>query len=132
MLEDEAGKASFRRLLVQNRFMLTVSVFHSMLAITAAMIDFFLAREEVSPAVLTHLSQTFTLVNQRLSSDEATSDTSLAVVVLLIIYEQLRRDEEKMQVHFEGLRRMVKLRGGLVALKHNCSLVQKICRQAVP
>lgn len=100
-----------------------------MLAITAAMIDFFLAREEVSPAVLTHLSQTFTLVNQKLSSNEATSDTSLAVVVLLIIYEQLRRDEDRMQVHFEGLRRMVNLRGGLIALGHNCSLVQKICRQ---
>lgn len=90
--------------------------------------DFFLDRSTPSPAAIGHLSQAIQLVNSKLASGEALSDKTIFVVLGLTIHEQLRDDRHKWKIHFNGLCRLVELRGGLTQLVENRGLVEKICR----
>ena len=81
-----------------------------------------------SPEALYHLSQTFTLVERRLKSDEALSDSTLGIILMLVIQEQIRKEERQARVHYEGLTKMVELRGGLCKLERNRPLLLKICK----
>jgi len=91
----------------------------------------FMAKQDESQAALSHLSQTCQLVNQKLSSPQALSDITVAVVVCICIYEQLRGDTQKRRLHMDGLRRMIELRGGIGELQQNNALLQKICRSDI-
>ncbi|KAH8650082.1 hypothetical protein BX600DRAFT_517300 [Xylariales sp. PMI_506] len=101
--------------------------FHCVLAIAASSIAIIRGNPIETPDILSHLSQSFNLVNQRLRGDEALSNSTLSVVIGLTIYECILGNQEKARVHFEGLRRIVKLRGGLHQLQ-DFELVQKLCR----
>lgn len=91
-------------------------------------IEFFLGHKHSSPEVLYHLSETFRLVNEKLNSDEALSDTSLGTILMLIIQEQIRKEKQQADVHYQGLRRMIQLRGGISTLENNPPLLLKICK----
>lgn len=74
-----------------------------------------------------HLSQTFRLINKRLSENDAVSDSTIAVVVILAQHERLRGHHGEGLVHFSGLERMVQLRGGVIALsRYLPGLTQKM------
>jgi hypothetical protein len=76
-----------------------------------------------------HLSCTFRLVNDKLSGNEALSDTTMAVVVAMTQYERLRGHHRQGLVHFEGLQRIVELRGGISRLVNDRpGLAQKVFR----
>lgn len=74
-----------------------------------------------------HLSQTFRLINERLSGNDAVSDATIAVVVILAQHERLRGHHREGLVHVGGLERMVQLRGGVKALsRYRPGLTQKM------
>lgn len=89
---------------------------------------FFFGGGVSSPEALGHLSQAFTLVNRRLMSDEALSDSTLGIVLMLIFQEQIREEQWEAKIHYEGLRKMIELRGGLSQLEGNLPLLLKICK----
>ena len=85
-------------------------------------------RQEASPQELRHAVTAYHLVNVRLSGDLALSDETIAVVVALTIYERLQKKYHNSMLHFQGLSRMVELRGGISQLTHNPGIVQKLHR----
>ncbi|KAF1946938.1 hypothetical protein EJ02DRAFT_430485 [Clathrospora elynae] len=85
-----------------------------------------------SSEALTHISNAYRLVNERLSGLEACSDKVIAVVTVLAIYHLIHHQQGVGLVHFEGLRQMIKLRGGLRRLsRDNRGLAQKPWRLAI-
>lgn len=83
----------------------------------------------LSPEGLRHLNRGLALVNQRLAGDDALSDATFRLVIMLILHEQMCRKEAAAEIHFQGLTRMVELRGGLDKLEATGkSLVLKICK----
>ncbi|PYH91363.1 hypothetical protein BO71DRAFT_51560 [Aspergillus ellipticus CBS 707.79] len=101
---------------------------HCSIALMETCNAFFFSEGNTSTKALYHLSQTFVLVNKRLQSNEALSDSTLGVILMLIFQEQLRKAKIDSKVHYEGLRRMIDLRGGLNKLEGNWPLVMKICK----
>jgi len=88
-------------------------------------------REEFydSPIALYHMSQTFRLIGQKLSSDEALSDSTIAVVTSTSVYDRLNGNPRKAMIHFEGVCRIIALRGGIGALaKRNFLIAEKTFR----
>ena len=90
--------------------------------------EIFLGDGSSSPKALYHLSQTFDRVNKRLRSTDALSDSTIAIVLSLVNQEQTQRKYDAAQIHAQGLKTMVELRGGLEQLEGNISLVLKICK----
>lgn len=83
----------------------------------------------VSAESLRHLNQGLALVNQRLAGDSALSDATFGLVIMLILHEQVCRKEAAAEIHFQGLTKMVELRGGLDKLEvTGKSSVLKICK----
>ncbi|PWY75522.1 hypothetical protein BO70DRAFT_430957 [Aspergillus heteromorphus CBS 117.55] len=101
---------------------------HCSIALMETCNEFFYSQGVSSAKALHHLSQAFTLVNRRIQSDEALSDSTLGIILMLIFQEQLRKAKWESKVHYEGLRKMVELRGGLTRLEGNHPLVLKICK----
>ncbi|KAF2180089.1 hypothetical protein K469DRAFT_753593 [Zopfia rhizophila CBS 207.26] len=102
--------------------------FHCTLSVMAAGNDFYLEQPGPSPFALTHLSETFQLVTAKLSGPEALSDMTVTLVYGLVIYSQLRGENERWRIHMDGLHRLVELRGGLDQFSGSPTLLQKICR----
>jgi hypothetical protein len=76
-----------------------------------------------------HLTHTLRLVNKKLSGKEALSDTTMAAIVGMTQYERVRGQHHQAVVHFEGLQRIVELRGGITHLiAHQPAIAQKIFR----
>lgn len=100
------------------------------MALMQACNEIFLHNGASSSQALFYLSQTFAWVRQRLQEDTALSDGTIAIVLSLVIQEQVRGQREQAAVHFEGLRRMVELRGGIGELEGNgnVELVLKVCK----
>lgn len=72
------------------------------------------------------------MTNERLSGSDACSDQAIAVVTMLAIYQRMHHQQAVGLVHFQGLRRMVELRGGLAKLAlENRALAQKPWRLAL-
>jgi hypothetical protein len=81
---------------------------------------------------LNHLAQAIKLIQARLQTDEALSDSTIRAVLSLLILGQLRQQHANARIHFEGLQRMIELRGGLTRLQGNRPLLLKICKYALP
>ncbi|KAL1861333.1 hypothetical protein VTK73DRAFT_7148 [Phialemonium thermophilum] len=77
---------------------------------------------------LHHLSLAIRLVNKRLAGDDALADSTLTLVMMLILQEQIRKGMFEADIHFEGLKKLVELRGGIEKLETNLPLVLKICK----
>jgi hypothetical protein len=90
--------------------------------------EVFLGRDGNSPEALHHLSQAFSEVQKRLNGPDALKDSTLTIILMLVLQQQLLGDHTGAKVHVEGLRRMVELRGGVDALQPNLPLVLKICK----
>jgi hypothetical protein len=87
------------------------------------------AKEDDPMLAVQHLNKTFSLTNQRLSSTDAVSDASMAVVVMMAQYERQRERYIKGLAHIDGLQLMVEMRGGISPLANDKpSLFQKIIR----
>ncbi len=62
-----------------------------------------------------------------MQGEEALSDSTLCMVMMLILQEQIRH-EKASQIHYEGLRKMIKLRGGLSQLESCPTLLTKMSK----
>ncbi|KAH8880878.1 hypothetical protein GQ53DRAFT_521227 [Thozetella sp. PMI_491] len=102
--------------------------FHCSLALMATLNAFVFAREDVPLEAIHHLGEAVNLVNQQLNTTEALSDSSISVVNFLIILEMFRGEHLSAQVHVQGLRKMVSLRGGLSRPEIDPTLAMKICK----
>ena len=103
--------------------------FHCTLAISASYVDFFERKPGISSKTLHHISQAYALVNLKLSDPESISDSAIAAVVTLAIYQQIHHLHSLGLIHLNGLYRMIQLRGGIARLmKENCALALKPLR----
>lgn len=84
-----------------------------MLAMSAALASFTLGESRLNPQVMTHMARAYRIINTRLSGPEALCDGSIAVVTSLAMNEDLHQQQSTAKLHFEGLRRMIELRGGM-------------------
>jgi hypothetical protein len=63
--------------------------------------------------------------------NEATSDMTIAILVIMSQYERLQGQYARGYIHMQGLRRMVELRGGIKQLSRECrGVIQKVLRWA--
>ncbi|KKP05649.1 hypothetical protein THAR02_02203 [Trichoderma harzianum] len=76
-----------------------------------------------------HLTQAFRLINERISRAEHVSNSTLAVVMSLSVYESTRGRYDRGMIHLSGLFRMVETRGGLDRIgSEEPEIMQKIYR----
>ncbi|KAK6203995.1 hypothetical protein LQW54_008568 [Pestalotiopsis sp. IQ-011] len=90
-------------------------------------------RERYRSAALAHLSEALGILRKRLDSvadanGDATSDSTVLIVVGLALASSALGHLETASQHVAGLRRMVRLRGGLAAFRGQTLLQSKICR----
>lgn len=84
-----------------------------------------------SKVSMTHQAKTLGLLQKRLDDGlMAISDTTLAVVVTLVMMAALTGEPEAATKHMGGLHKMVLLRGGIHSLGENKQLQIKLCRYA--
>lgn len=93
--------------------------FHCVMAMSITILNTFLIRPEDPTEATRHLLQTLRMVNERLSENQAVSDTTLAVVVVMAQHARLQGQYHQGLVHLEGLQRMIELRGGVSQLTKN-------------
>lgn len=99
------------------------------MALSVIALNNLVINQEDHMQAIRHLSHTFRLVNERLSGNDAVSDTTIAVVVMMAQYERHSSQHSQGLVHLKGLQRIVELRGGISQLtKNKPSLAQKIFR----
>lgn len=98
------------------------------MAMASACVGYAAGREPNTLGERHHIAKALELVNQRLSGDDAVSDINIAGVMALCILEAMKADAMHLKVHFDGLLRMIELRGGLEQLQHNYALVEKAHR----
>ena len=102
-------------------------VFHCAIATSVTARNGLIVEKDDPNEAMRHLSQTFRLVNERLSGNDAVSDATIAVVVILAQHERLRGNHREGLVHVGGLERMVQLRRGVTALsRYRPGLTQKM------
>ncbi|OBT63718.1 hypothetical protein VE03_06190 [Pseudogymnoascus sp. 23342-1-I1] len=101
--------------------------FHIAIATSVTARNGLVVEKDDPKEAMRHLSQTFRLINERLSGNDAVSDATIAVVVILAQHERLRGHHQEGLVHVGGLERMVQLRGGVMALsRYRPALTQKM------
>ncbi|KAK1499633.1 hypothetical protein CTAM01_06827 [Colletotrichum tamarilloi] len=112
-----------------NCILVDEAYFHSTLAVSASYVDFFERKPTTSSKTLHHICQAYSLVNLKLSGPQAISDSAIAAVVTLAIYQQIHQQHSTGLVHLRGLHRMIELRGGIARLmKENRPLALKPLR----
>ncbi|KAF6817369.1 hypothetical protein CPLU01_13615 [Colletotrichum plurivorum] len=116
-----------------NCILVDEAYFHSTLAVSASYVDFFERKPTTSSKTLHHICQAYSLVNLKLSGPNFISDSAIAAVVTLAIYQQIHQQHSIGLVHLRGLHRMIELRGGIARLmKENRPLALKPLSQNVP
>ncbi|KAB8268312.1 hypothetical protein BDV30DRAFT_17796 [Aspergillus minisclerotigenes] len=103
------------------------AAYHCNLSLMQACNEIYLGNETSSRA-LYHLSQTLTQIQRRLDSCDALSESTMGLIISLIMQEQIRSQGAAAEVHARGLQKMVELRGGLSDLERNLTLVLKVCK----
>ena len=104
------------------------AAYHCSVALMATVNASFFGRNFLHPDAIYHLNQAVRIVNASLASSKALSDSILSVVNLLVLQGLVRDDESHARMHLDGLRTIVKLRGGLDQLTQNELLLVKICK----
>ncbi|CAH0044786.1 unnamed protein product [Clonostachys solani] len=102
--------------------------YHCLVALSEACISFIVHREQDSAEFTQHLTRGLQLVNAKLSGVHALSDVAICTVILLCLISSIRKIPSQTKVHFDGLCRMINLRGGLHHLKENPFLTEKAQR----
>ncbi|KAK8058234.1 hypothetical protein PG994_008682 [Apiospora phragmitis] len=77
------------------------------------MASFSQGESRLTSLVMTHMAKAYQVINERLSGPEALCDSSIAVVTSLAMHEDLHQQQSTAMLHFQGLRRMIELRGGM-------------------
>jgi hypothetical protein len=98
----------------------------------ATMNEFYFGSEVASSKAMGHLSQAISLVNQSLHTAEALSNSNIAVVNFLIVQGLVREERSKAEIHLNGLRKIIELRGGISQLGADPLLALKICKYVLP
>jgi len=76
-----------------------------------------------------HMTQTLQILSKKIVGEEATADSTIATIIVLTQYERLLGQHQRAHIHFQGLGRILQLRGGLARLaREKPSLAQKIIR----
>ncbi|KAI0189089.1 hypothetical protein EV127DRAFT_341721 [Xylaria flabelliformis] len=118
------------RLFLQYAFV-DEAFFHSVVAMSVtAAVSLPVTHQETTEA-LCHLSRSMRLINQRLAGEQkvALSDTTLGAVIVMVQLERLLGYHRYALVHFDGLQKIVTLRGGIVTLfQENPGIAQKALR----
>ena len=68
------------------------------------------------------------LINNKLSSSEAVTDTDLASIVYLCLLSSVREQPLQTKLHFDGLCAMIEARGGVNKLTNSPGLLEKTRR----
>ncbi|KAF7558920.1 hypothetical protein G7046_g5233 [Stylonectria norvegica] len=105
--------------------------YHGSLALMATLNGFVFASDAGAFEASYHLGKAVRLVNEKLDTAEALTSSSLSVVNFLVVRDIHRGEQSSAEIHFNGLRKMVELRGGLSELEADCAdgtLAQKICK----
>jgi hypothetical protein len=102
--------------------------FHCSLALIIAALDHLLGDDRATVDRGLIASKAFKLLNLKLSSADALSDTSLASVISLCLLADVRQRYVESQVHFEGLCKMIEMRGGMQGLEGNIQIAEKVHR----
>lgn len=131
LLSDSASKALLSRL--GSVTPLTFPALHCGLALMEACNELLCGTSlgsRMSPEGLRHINMALRLVNERLADRAAAvSDTTVGIIIMLIIREQICQQGAVADVHFRGLLRIVELRGGLEEMEASSRrLVLKICK----
>ncbi|TVY44661.1 hypothetical protein LOCC1_G007048 [Lachnellula occidentalis] len=101
---------------------------HSLLWTTQTYFDW-LGGSGTSPAQILHAHRTLVGLRERLTDEErATSDSTVVVVVNLIMMNAVVGDPKSARKHMRGLHKMVEMRGGVRAFGGNTQIQLKMCR----
>ncbi|KAI0441315.1 hypothetical protein F4803DRAFT_576687 [Xylaria telfairii] len=129
-LRNTVNHVNGPRLFLQYAFV-DEAFFHCVVAMSvAAAVSVPVSRQETTEA-LYHLSRSLRLVNQRLAGGRelALSDTTLGSVIVMTQHERLLGYHGHALIHFEGLQRIIALRGGMLNLLLDApGLAQKALR----
>ena len=102
--------------------------FHCFVALSEACVDLITGKEACSSEYRHHIASAVRLINSNLASDQAVSETSIAGVITLCVLSSIREQPWQTKVHFDGLCRMIELRGGMHTLSDNPALMEKAFR----
>ncbi|GAD98560.1 hypothetical protein FG04937.1 [Paecilomyces variotii No. 5] len=103
------------------------AAYHCNISLMQACNEIYLGNGSSTTKALYHLSQTFRQVQRRLESKDSLSDSTIGLVLFLIMQEQIRNQGPAAEIHASGLKKMVELRGGLNQLDGNLNLILKVC-----
>jgi hypothetical protein len=94
--------------------------------------DCILGQIPLGKKALYHLGETIKLLNERLSDAIlSVHDSTIWVVLSLVIFFSYLKDFKTAMVHMEGLGHMIKLRGGLNSFREKPRLYLKLGRLVV-
>ncbi|KAF4950070.1 hypothetical protein FSARC_13304 [Fusarium sarcochroum] len=85
--------------------------------------------DEFSPSTRNRLRKTIMLLQDKIDDREKQlEDTTSAVIIMLAMMADAMEDAQAFEAHSNGLRRIVRMRGGLEAYSNNRQLQIKLCR----
>lgn len=84
---------------------------------------------EFSPSTRNRLRYTIKLLQDKLHDPKKQlEDTTTATIISLAMMADAMEDTQAFEAHSNGLRRIVRMRGGLQGYTHNRQLQIKLCR----
>ena len=117
-MSDEACKSNTNSLKIHDRMAKSFSDFHTWMALTHLTLAS--ASENKTSAdrneYTRHLVQALHLTNQKISESRIIADITIACVISLCCLSFRSEQPWQTKMHFDGLVRMIKLRGGLPQL----------------
>jgi hypothetical protein len=115
-----------------NSALFNVSIFHDIVARRnrkPSQVEIASAQELFSPRSWRYLRRTINLLQERIENKSTQDkDSTAAVVVSLAMTAELVGDDKAFNIHVEGLKNIVRMRGGLDAFPINSKMQIKICR----
>ena len=101
---------------------------HTALLLSIALDDY-VHRRPCGSRALFHLGAVIRLLNGQLSnSNRGIQDSTLVVVMALVQMNELLGDKFAATQHVTGLQQLVRLRGGLMALRYDTKIYMKLSR----
>lgn len=86
------------------------------LAYMTSFADFFAGQPRLSPRALGHMAKAYSIISARLSGPNATSKSTIAAVTSISMYQRVHQLHSLGMLHFEGLQKIIWLRGGMAKL----------------
>jgi len=102
--------------------------FHCFAALSEACMDYVTGKQNQSAEYRLHMVRAMRLINDKLSSTNAVADTNMAGVIALCLLSSVREQPLQTKIHFDGLCRMIELRGGMDELVNIPALIEKTRR----